>query len=47
MESAADYTTTEHLVGSDSENNPQEVHLDGPIIGAYGTYMLEFDALQF
>lgn len=47
LETAADYTTTEHLIGSDSENDPISLHLNGPIIGFYGSYLLELDGLNF
>ena len=34
-------------MGSDSEGNGQEIHLDGPIVGLYGSYSLELDGLNF
>lgn len=47
VETAADYSITEYTLGSTSQNNPKTIYLDGPIIGVYGTYQLEFDGLQF
>ena len=41
------YVQTETLLGSESQGNPKEIHLNGPIVGFSITYQLDIDSLQF
>ena len=38
---------SEILLGSDSQGNPQTIHLTGPLIGLRLSYQLDIDSLQF